>query len=125
MPHEQLFGRFPAIPCRQAPVLRPARSDRVMFTGPPDAGGDLRRNLRVEKINPAKRRRVRLEHLGRETSPTDNAPIPMAPGRAKQSRAALDQPTLHRRPVSEPIRFRPPWPFTALTKRGLFPRGLP
>ena len=49
-----------------------------------------------------------MEHLGRETAPTEPAPIPKATRRTKRFRTALDQPTLLRPPVSEPRRQPPP-----------------
>ena len=66
-----------------------------------------------------------MEHLGRESAPTEPAPIPKATCRTKRFRTALDQPTLLRPPVSEPERCGSLSPVPAFQPRWLALRGSP
>ena len=66
-----------------------------------------------------------MEHLEYETTSAERAPIPMAPSRTKQFRAALDQPTLLRPPVSDPTRGGSLVPVPTFQPRWLALRGSP
>ena len=66
-----------------------------------------------------------MEHLGRESAPTEPAPLPKATCRTKRFRTALDQPTLLRPPVSEPERCGSLLPVPAFQLRWLALRGSP